>query len=147
MRVDVLITGNPPSPSTALTGMLCRTVLQDIEVLSAGQKIEKSVEGKPESAQVVNLLVTPGQAEVLSLASDQTRVQLVLRNPLDTTEHPTPGTSLANLFGQPVRADTNAPVRIIRQAAPVRNPPPDFTTIEVYNGTKRSEQKIEGPGK
>lgn len=148
MHVDVLITGNPPSPSTALTGMQCRTVLQDIEVLSAGQKIEKNVEGKPESAQVVNLLVSPAQAEVLSLASDQTRVQLVLRNPLDTTEHPTPGTSLASLFGQPVRADTNPPpaARVARPAA-VQAPRPDFTTIEVYNGNKRTEQKIEGPGK
>jgi hypothetical protein len=65
---------------------------------------------------------------------------------LDTTEHPTPGTSLAGLFGQSVRADTT-PAPVARPAAAVRIPPPAVTTIEVYNGTKRSEQKIEGPGK
>lgn len=142
MRVDVLISGNAPSANAAQTGMLCRTVLQNIEVLSAGQKIEKNAEGKPESAQVVNLLVTPDQAEVLSLASDQTRVQLVLRNPLDTKEKPTPGISLATLFGVPVKASTSLP-----SPKPVmaRVSPPDTTTIEVFNGTKRSEQRIDGP--
>ncbi len=148
MRVDVVVSGNSPSANSAQTGMLCRTVLQNIEVLSAGQKIEKSADGKPESAQVVNLLVSPDQAEILSLASDQTRVQLVLRNPLDTEEHPTAGISLASLFGQTVKAQTAAPVPfapVIRPPA-IRIPQPD-TTVEVYNGTKRSEQKIESAGR
>jgi pilus assembly protein CpaB len=146
MRVDVLVNGNAPVPSAAQTGVLCRTVLQNIEVLSAGQKIEKNVEGKPESAQVVNLLVTPDQAEILSLASDQTRVQLVLRNPLDTNEQPTSGISLASLFGQSVKAAT-IPVSQIRTPVIVRTPSPVTDVIEVFNGTKRSEQKIEGVGK
>jgi pilus assembly protein CpaB len=148
MRVDVLITGNPPVPSSGQAGVLCRTVLQDIEVLSAGQKIEKNVEGKPESAQVVNLLVTPSQAEVLSLASDQTRVQLVLRNPLDTTEHPTSGTSLANLFGQSAKADASQSAPQPSGSKPVVVPQKSSsraTTIEVYNGVKRSEERIETP--
>lgn len=148
MRVDVLISGNPPSPSSSLTGMLCKTVLQDIEVLSAGQKIEKNVEGKPESAQVVNLLVTPDQAEVLSLASDQTRVQLVLRNPLDTQEKPTSGISLANLFGESVKAQANPALPIpARPVAPRPPAPPPPATIEIFNGTKRSEQRIDNPEK
>ena len=148
MRVDVLIAGNSPSPVTAQTGVLCRTVLQNIEVLSAGQKIEKNVEGKPESVQVVNLLVTPDQAEVLSLASDQTRVQLVLRNPLDTDEHPTSGTSVASLFGQPVKAMTApAAPRLPAPPATPRKIESDPLTIEVYSGVKRSEQRIDNPGK
>jgi pilus assembly protein CpaB len=144
MRVDVLINGTTPVATAA--GVLCRTVLQNIEVLSAGQKIEKSVEGKPESVQVVNLLVSPDQAEILSLASDQTRVQLVLRNPLDTSEQPTPGISLTSLFGQAVKADTNPAPRPAPVAKP-RPPQPDPTTIEVFSGGKRSEQRIEPPGK
>jgi pilus assembly protein CpaB len=146
MRVDVLISGNPPVPATAQAGVLCRTVLQNIEVLSAGQKIEKNVEGKPESVQVVNLLVSPDQAETLSLASDQTRVQLVLRNPLDTNEQPTKGTSLAGLFGQSVKADTS-PSLPPPIAKPARSPQPDVSTIEVFSGGKRSEQRIDNPGK
>ncbi len=140
MRVDVLVAGNVGGPDG---GTICRTVLQNIEVLSAGQKIEKSVEGKPEAAQVVNLLVTPNQAEVLDLASGQAKVQLVLRNPLDTKEAPTKGSTLASLFGE-ARRPVAPPVRSARPvAAPVREP--DVATVEVFSGVKRSEQKIELP--
>ena len=82
MRVDVLISGNRPGGSNTL-GTVTKTLLQNIEVLSAGQDYKKDAEGKPIIVQVVNLLVTPMQAEELSLASSQTNIQLVLRNPLD----------------------------------------------------------------
>jgi len=147
MRVDVLIAGTAPGVDQNWTGTLCRTVLQNIEVLSAGQKIEKNVEGKPESAQVVNLLVTPDQAEILNLASSETKVQLVLRNPLDTQEQITHGTSIASLFGQsgkpvPVLFKTPAPRPAI--IPPIRHDPA-VTTIEVFSGTKKSEQVFEVP--
>ncbi|HEX4750896.1 MAG TPA: Flp pilus assembly protein CpaB [Bryobacteraceae bacterium] len=147
MRVDVLVMGNAPSAGPNQNGVLCRTILQAIEVLSAGQKIEKNVEGKPESVQVVNLLVSPDQAEVLSLASDQTRVQLVLRNPLDNNEQPTQGISLASLFGQSVKAATSPAPAVAKPVLPIHAVTPEATTIEVYSGAKRSEQKIEGSGK
>src|SRR5579863_3500496 len=83
MRVDILIAGNPPGAQGNL-GTQTKTLLQNIEVLSAGQNIQKDSEGKPVSVQVVNLLVTHEQAEILSLASNETRIQLILRNPLDT---------------------------------------------------------------
>lgn len=142
MRVDVLIAGG----GAADTGrnILSRTVLQNIEVLSAGHKIEKSSDGKPETAEVVNLLVTPDQAEILSLASSETKVQLVLRNPLDTKEQPTHGTSVAALFGQSVAA-TPAPVNIrpvFFQPAPAPAKQERDATVEVFNGIKRTEQAI-----
>ena len=149
MRVDVLISGTAPGVDQS-HGSLCKTALQNIEVLSAGQRIEKNVEGKPEAAQVVNLLVTPNQAEILSLASDNTRVQLVLRNPLDTKEQLTRGVSLAGLFGQPVDAASElAPkprpeVSRMRPVLPVYRAP-DTTTVEVFSGTKRTEQSFELP--
>ncbi len=142
MRVDVLIAGQSPGGDPGLTGTVCKTVLQNIEVLSAGQKIEKSAEGKPESAEVVNLLVTPAQAETLNLASDETRVQLVLRNPLDTQEEKTAGTSVAALFGSPVRAAA-APRPAV--AVPRAAAPRETDTIEIFNGVKRSEQILEPP--
>ncbi|MGA8026809.1 MAG: Flp pilus assembly protein CpaB [Bryobacteraceae bacterium] len=150
MHVDVLIAGNAPGGDTGRTGTLCRTVLQNIEVLSAGQQIEKSTDGKPASVQVVNLLVTPDQAEVLNLASDETKVQLVLRNPLDTNEETTHGSSIAGLFGQPsggpnVPRAALRPPPMPRRAAPVQNREADVTTVEVFSGSKRSEQKFEMP--
>jgi pilus assembly protein CpaB len=148
MRVDVLVAGNVPDSAQSRTGTLCRTVLQNIEVLSAGQKIEKNAEGKPESAQVVNLLVTPDQAETLNLASTETKVQLVLRNPLDTKAEVTQGTSVARLFGAPALTPVaahivRAPVRTIMQV-PVHHER-EVSTVEIFHGGKRTEETFAAP--
>jgi pilus assembly protein CpaB len=84
MRVDVLISGNPSGTDDS-GGSKVKTLLQNIEVLSAGTNFQKDAEGKPVNVPVVNLLVTPEQAELLSLvgSNNQTHVQLVLRNPMD----------------------------------------------------------------
>jgi len=140
MRVDVLIAGLPPgaNSSSSTTGTLEKTLLQNIQVLSAGQEIQKDPEGKPRAVQVVNLLVTPEQAQTLSLASGQTKIQLVLRNPLDTKIGAVPVTDTANLFADQTPAPVKArPVK----AAPKAAPPPAFT-VEVINGAKRSEKKF-----
>src|SRR5215469_17695125 len=105
MRVDVLVSGVPPDTTGGgNNNTQVRTVLQNIEVLSAGTDIQKDKEGKPQQVQVVNLLVTPEQAQVMALASNETRIQLVLRNPLDTKVSPVQGTAMTNLF-----LDQNAP--------------------------------------
>src|ERR1044071_1574645 len=68
MGVDVLLSGAKPGSDNS-QGIITRTLLQNLEVLSAGQDFKKDAEGKPILVQVVNLLVTPDQAEQLSLAS------------------------------------------------------------------------------
>jgi len=148
MRVDVLIAGLPPNSGANSArvqdqGTLVKTLLQNIQVLSAGQDIQRDAEGKPHPVQVVNLLVTPEQAETLSLASNQTKIQLVLRNPLDTKIAEVPVTAMANLFGD---STPPPPVkqRIVVKAAPKPVAPPPFS-IEVYNGAKKSEQKFSTP--
>ena len=88
MRVDVLMSGIEPGGNPG-DGPRVNTLLQNIQVLSAGENLQKDSEGKPHSVQVVNLLVTPEQAEKLTLAGNQAQIQLVLRNPLDTqTDQP-----------------------------------------------------------
>lgn len=143
MRVDVIVSAH--DSDGVRSDVSSRTLLQNIEVLSAGQKIEKTADGKPQSAQVVNLLVTPDQAEVLSLASSEAKVQLVLRNPLDTKQEVTKGTTLAQLFGHPAPAPVvqrlQRPTVIAKAAPPApAAPPPD--QIEVFSGTKKSEQTL-----
>ncbi len=69
MRVDVLVSGNPPG-AVAADGILTKTILQNIQVLSAGTDIQRDAAGKPQQVQVVTLLVTPQQAQTLSLASN-----------------------------------------------------------------------------
>jgi len=147
MRVDILISGTPPGVST---GTVSKTLLQNIEVLSAGQNFQKDAEGKPVQVQVVNLLVTPEQAEVLSLASSETRIQLVLRNPLDTETSKTAGTALSSLYGGAVKppepaAKPRPVVARVKLPAPVAVEPPKPAPpvmVEVINGAKRVESKF-----
>jgi pilus assembly protein CpaB len=136
MRVDVLITGNPPGGATT-QGSLVRTLLQNIEVLSAGTDIQRDAEGKPLQVQVVNLLVTPTQAEILSLASNETHIQLVLRNPLDNTLNKPPGTATAQLFNESSPPKPVVAGHIVAKPAPSR-----VYMVEVFNGSKKSETKF-----
>jgi pilus assembly protein CpaB len=140
MRVDVLISGIPPgATNNSNEGTVTKTLLQNIEVLSAGTDIQRDAEGKPQQVQVVNLLVNPEQAELLSLAGNEAKIQLVLRNPLDTEIAKPPATSMSQLF-----SDTNAPPpqrTAIRKAA---KPAPNVYTVQVINGSKQSEEKFPG---
>lgn len=154
MRVDVLVSGSPPG-GTALGGVT-KTLLQNVQVLSAGQNFQKDAEGKPVSVPVVNLLVTPGEAEMLSLASTQTSIQLVLRNPLDSDITKTSGSAVAQLFngGVPFPAAAKAAPMGQARTAPVRPapvptalpPPPQPRMVEVIQGIKRTEMQFEAPG-
>ncbi|HYL34542.1 MAG TPA: Flp pilus assembly protein CpaB [Bryobacteraceae bacterium] len=139
MRVDVLIAGNPPNAPPSL-GTQTKTLLQNIEVLSAGQNIQKDAEGKPVSVPVVNLLLTPEQAEIISLASNETRIQLILRNPLDNDTVKTPGTAVANLFTgnrglpEPPKPGSNAPPK--PRIKPVATTPKPVAPVQVQEGSK-----------
>jgi pilus assembly protein CpaB len=150
MRVDVVISGRPPHVNTQQTGTVSRTLLQNVQVLSAGQRLHKDADGKPLQTPVVNLLVTPAQAEMLSLAGSETRIQLVLRNPMDIERADPPGTAVAKLFGG---AAEPPPTRIIaaRRAPEVhRIPPPpnreparrEQFVMEVLHGARRTESRF-----
>ncbi len=155
-HVDILIAGTPPGGSAA--GTVTKTLLQNMEVLSAGTNIQKDAEGKPISVPVVNLLATPEQAEILSLASNEARIQMVLRNPTDKEEAKPPGTAYAYLFSGGVKPPTAAAggtgKAVARKAAPppppppppkeveAPKPPPPPITVEVYHGSKRVDSKF-----
>ncbi|HTM17647.1 MAG TPA: Flp pilus assembly protein CpaB [Terracidiphilus sp.] len=144
MRVDVLVSGVPPNAQQGGgNNTQVRTVLQNIEVLSAGTDIQKDAEGKPQQVQVVNLLVTPEQAQVLALASNETRIQLVLRNPLDTKETKVQGTAMTNLF-----TDQAPPPSKPKLSGPVRAPKksPEMFTVTVINGSTVKDEKFAAPG-
>jgi Flp pilus assembly protein CpaB len=89
--------------------------------------------------QVVNLLVTPEDAEKLSLATNFS-IRLVLRNPLDTKVDLVAGTDTSSLF----TGMNTAPPKPQHAAAPKSTAPPAFS-IEVINGTKTSEEKFASP--
>jgi pilus assembly protein CpaB len=158
MRVDVLSSGTPPGSN----GVVTRTILQNIEVLSAGKNTDRDVQDKPASVQVVNLLVAPEQAEALSLAGAHTRIQLVLRNVLDTASNRTSGISMNQLLlGAPEESRRAVRPRARRPDPPAAPPaappvkpvePPavpakvETPSIEVINGQKRELVPIRDAG-
>lgn len=160
MHVDLIISGIPPQGAPPGSGNLAKTLLQNLEVLSAGQNIVKDAEGKPQPVGVVNMLVTPDQAEVLSLVTNDTRIQLVLRNPTDKDEAVTAGTSLGKIYAgalgsaKPEPPGPSAAPAVRRVAAPKPPPPPVAApakaepppnlVIEVITGRERREQRFPG---
>lgn len=144
MRVDVVMSGTPPGDTSTDQGAQVRTVLQNIQVLSAGTEYQqvKDTDGKAKQVQVVNLLVTPEQAQIVELASSQV-IRLVLRNPLDTKTDPVVGSATINLFAGPNAVpEKPKPVVAVKKSAPK---PPAPYSIEVINGSKTSQEKFASP--
>jgi pilus assembly protein CpaB len=138
MRVDVLVTGRPEGQEMTVT----KTILQDILVLSAGQTIEPDTPGKAINAPVVTLLVSPEQAEVLTLATVG-RIQLVLRNSGDHEHEKTPGRMLAELYRTAAAKPSGAPPRP-RPKPAVTPPPPPLPVAEVViiRGNQKTVERV-----
>jgi pilus assembly protein CpaB len=132
-RVDVLVT---MAPGTDRQSNVTRVILQNIHALAAGQTVQKDVEGKPQTVTVITLLVTPEQAERLTLASSEGRIQLALRNTLDVTETKTPGMRAATLVGD-TRAAPVARAVQVRSRAPSA-PRQSSTVVETFRGGERT---------
>lgn len=131
---------------------VARVVVSNVEVLAAGTRAEQaqSPDGRAASASVVTLLVTPADAERISLASSVGRITLTLRNPLDSSAGDTKGTQIASLLGAPepppvVAGPRPAAPRVVRAApepAPAPPPPPAPYTVETIRAAKRTAEVV-----
>ena len=136
-HVDVLATVSPTSSADDMTS---KVVLTNVLVLAAGTRIEQDVENnKPVSVSVVTLQVNPMEAESLTLASTEGKIQLALRNPLDKTAPVTPGIRPAVLLGQMPPSRPMAP-RAAVAAKPVPLPAPP--TVEIIRGDRRAHEVV-----
>jgi pilus assembly protein CpaB len=147
-RVDVVATVTPTGNANDITS---KVVLTNVQVLAAGTKIDRETDkNKPMPVSVVTLLVDPEEAERLTLASTEGKIQLALRNPLDKTMPATHGIRPAALLGfaAPVKtAIARAKVAAggaAKTAAvtPVVVPPPDVPTVEIIRGDKRAHEVV-----
>jgi pilus assembly protein CpaB len=146
-RVDVLVT---VSPTEKRDDMTTKLILSNVQVLTAGTRIERDVEkDKPVSVSVVTLLVDPTQAERLTLASTEGKIQLALRNPMDKTAPETLGVRPAVLLASSAAASRPAPA--VRRAggtrrataAPPSAPAPEAQpVVEIIRGDKRAQEVV-----
>jgi pilus assembly protein CpaB len=135
-RVDVVVT------TTRSNEPISKTVLSNIQVLAAGTKYEEDLARKePIRTTVVTLLLTPQDAERLTLATNQGSIALALRNPLDTVPTDTNGVRMAGLLANtnapPVRVVTGNRTRIVTPDPPA---PPKPYTVEMIEGTSRKQE-------
>lgn len=132
--VDVIAVGSPGGGGGA--GSLSKTVLENIKVLAAGPQVIPDAQGKPHTVPVVTLLVSPEDADKLALAATQARIQLALRNTIDTKIVNPPSVLQAQLMS-PTGAVAPKRHRGIRRPRPVVPAAPPPYVVEVINGTKR----------
>lgn len=142
-RVDVVLTGTPPNKEDVVS----RIVLENVQVLTAGTNVEQDINGKPQNVSVVTLLVTPEQAQELVLAGLD-RIQLALRNPLDTEEMDPVAANRDALFipgkqtksePEPVKKSVQPRRPPVAAAAPPPPPKPEprVMSIEMIRGNSK----------
>ena len=137
-RVDVVVSGNPQNEGGEgeTKGKL---ILQNVRVLATGKEIEQKDE-KPVEVPTVTLLVTPEDAEKLTVATRQEPVRLILRNYRDEDFVPTAGIAMKTLF-QPDPGAKGAP----QSSAPADKAPRTHTGgagIQVLLGDKVTRQPL-----
>jgi pilus assembly protein CpaB len=167
-RVDLILTAVPPKDAHGAKDdeMGAKIVLENLEVLAAGQNLQRDVDGKPQTVQDVTLLVTPDQAQRVALAPRDGGIQLALRNPMDNAASEPNLVVRSPLYAGPTMdkpggaksppsevkaapvARRPARTTVARSSAPrpvVAPPPPPARTVvvEVIQGTKRSEKSFE----
>ena len=137
-RVDVMATGIHGAGEDQTT-----TVLENVAVIAVGRSLLDRVTGDVGNAGVITLLVSPDDAQRLTLATQEGRIQLALRNPLDTRKEsldPTKASSLLPGGAAPVAEAKPRIHKMVAKAAP-QLPPVPFQ-VEIIKGSKRDEAKF-----
>jgi pilus assembly protein CpaB len=107
-----------------------KTILQNILVLTAGQVMEqKGGDSKPVLVNTVTLELTPDQAEVLNLASNEGKIRMALRSRSNMTPVVTAGVSTSHLISGSARKE-------------VTNLRKEGRSVEVIKGLDRSKASL-----
>jgi pilus assembly protein CpaB len=146
-RVDVILTGNPTRDNDP-ANVITTTVLENVQVLAAGAKMQNNENGQPEQVPVMTLLVSPDDAQKLTLAANEGRIQLSLRNPLDVTRDNPPIIKNAQLYHMATTQEVKEAKKedqkkkaekAKRDAVP---PPSSVYVVEMIRGDKRDTTKF-----
>lgn len=142
-RVDVMSTSSSGSGERLTT-----TVLENVSVIAVGKNLGRSSGPEPpptaQSASVITLLVSPDDAQKLALASQEGRIQLALRNPLDTHQGSVGATKASSLYPGSTTPGAEAKPKVHKVAVKTAPPPPPQPySVETIRGNKRDESKFE----
>jgi pilus assembly protein CpaB len=159
--VDVVAIILPFQQSGGTGGPVSKIVLQNIKVLASGAKLDSPEnQRQPSEVKAVTLQVTPEQAEKLVLATNEGRLQLVMRNYSDQEDTQTKGANKASLLSgqsyvpQPEPPSEKSESKPIANHAPIRRPviamrqekpaapPAPRNSVEFIEGTKRRDVEI-----
>ena len=151
-RVDVILIGKPVDNGVAAS----RIILENVQVVTAGTNVEQDANGRPQNVSVVTLLVSPEQAQKLALAGSD-KIQLALRNPLDTEEKDPAAVDRPSLYvtekqktnetttvKKSVRPRPTTPVAAPKQQPPSK-PEPVVRSVEVIGGNEKETLKFTEP--
>jgi len=137
-RVDVLLTGTPGAGGEQET----TTVLQNVAVLASGHTLERTSTGEAQNTAVITLLVSPDDAQRLTLASSEGHIQLALRNPLDTKQDEVASSNSRGLYRGVAAPTPTGPVvhhPVIKKVVAPAPPASTGVSIEIYQGDKKPE--------
>lgn len=157
-RVDVLVT---LADNGGGSQQRAKLFMSNMRVLSVGSQMERGPDGRPMNETTAALEVTPVEAEQLAVASNQGKIQLVLRGYGDPDTVATKGATVNDMMRriEPTAAPAPArpaPVAARRPSTPTPAPPvaaapapapaprrPDSSVVQVYRGTKAEPQTVE----
>ena len=159
-RVDIMVVINDPEQQK----QVAKLFMENMRVLAIGTAPERAQDGRPISAAVASIEVTPREAERLAIAAAQGSLQLVLRGYGDPDSIDTNGadardvlTDLKRAKSVPVRVEPRrTPQRAAERAAAavtqtppapapvVTTPPkpvrPDSFALKIFRGTTKAEE-------
>jgi pilus assembly protein CpaB len=125
-HVDVVVAMAIGGPSG--NQPFAKIVLQNVEVLAVAQQIENANADKPQIVRVVTLLVSPADAERLTLASHEGALRLAMRNYTDEKIVATAGADVTQIL----RPDEALiPVATTPAPHPAANPPAPELPVEI----------------
>jgi len=140
-KVDVLVTVKDPQKNEEKT----KTILENIMVLATGTQIQKNEKGEPSPVDVYTLAVTPEEAETLSLAANEGKLQLALRSVTDTATVLTSGVNVQKMLASyspgnppppPKQEEAKEAPKVVQKWAP------RAVSVEVIKGNEVSQKKF-----
>jgi pilus assembly protein CpaB len=143
-RVDIVLITTPPDGGEPIA----KTVLQNMNVIAAGQAVQPDPEGKPVVVDILTFHVTPEDGEKLILASSQGRIQMALRNKLDMKEIRTQGATMRRVMSGAVTDGGGGGARATAPRPTPTPPQPEAQSsqIEVIQGAQKNIVRFQRRG-